>query len=1107
MVNKSASSTKSGPSTMSTRAPWRILLLNTKPRNPNYYMAFGILDGFRASQNVEDVVLATYGNAIDLAREHRSNLFVAWDGEEINLHLCAKLASLCGTSVLWLTDDPYEHGANVTISNSGIFDLVFTNDLGSLGGYRDLGRHLPFAANPELNDFPVSADGDMLYDVCFIGAAWPNRVRLLRSLLRDLDGLRFKVALHWNEHLPAIDLPLPESSYRYAVSPKEFSRIANRSRVTLGLHRFFATSHAGNPLATTPPPRIFEAALAGANQIFDGSLSEITRYFTPNKEISLFHSYAECVNLIRRGVTDSEFRRTLASNARQRALQDHLYKHRAAELLRQVSAIAPASANGAARPAIVSAARSSPAEPRKNRPRVLFVSHNVTAHGNYGGVEVYIDGMRRQLGAYYEILVYALDQTTANGYALFDEAGRQIEHALFNNRYQRTCISNAAKEEYFSEILNAFSIDLVHFHHLIGHPLTLPVIARAHGVATVATFQDFWAVCDSFNLLDDRNRYCDVSNRDKSICELCTERRIAAPMDMQMIRRGHMRRSLKAVDRLIFNTRSTLDIFAAIYPELHGAGNVSVLPLPLLDPSVPSSRDQSRSRLPISERAADDPIVVALIGNFTTQKGAESFVMAASGLRDAPILFKVYGRIEPHFADVLEALKLSNVEVPGPYSLSDIPRILREADMTCHLSIWPETYCIALSEAWAYRCIPVVTKLGALGERVVDGVNGFVVSPDDAHELAARFRWIASHRDVLDEMRKNIDPTLWVTEAAHAAVLKGWYDECLLRHDGPVPAGAHLPNSRYLSYFDCGYTRNEKTATSVERTDEDATSLTKLESTRNRRGTLQATVFKLSRGALPVVPGSLTFDDFLGERPRSFDAKRIGETIRLRGWALVNGNQVLKEPKLALRRRGEATYYCADVVVENRPDVARAFGNEQALASGFQTETPLTGIEPGTYDIYLTDETVSLAPAQPMQLLLESDVVDLPGTYASDVDAAFKIDDVNGSGKSPAGLKLRQTEAFAVRGWAFAHAAPHARPFISFDNVADGSRTVITTAAVHRPDVAEALNDERARHSGFIGAILAARLQRGLYRVSLVFQVGRSLQATRSFAEIEVLDK
>src|ERR1700694_2867467 len=115
---------------------YRVLVLDTKPRNPNHYLCLAICDALRHA-GVETVYVR-YDDAIRKAREHRCNVFLAFDGEEMHSDICRRLAALCDISVLWIADDPYE--APVNLAASELFDLVFTNDRDSVSRYGAKGR-------------------------------------------------------------------------------------------------------------------------------------------------------------------------------------------------------------------------------------------------------------------------------------------------------------------------------------------------------------------------------------------------------------------------------------------------------------------------------------------------------------------------------------------------------------------------------------------------------------------------------------------------------------------------------------------------------------------------------------------------------------------------------------------------------------------------------------------------------------------------------------------------------------------------------------------------------------------------------------------------------
>ena len=61
----------------------------------------------------------------------------------------------------------------------------------------------------------------------------------------------------------------------------------------------------------------------------------------------------------------------------------------------------------------------------------------------------------------------------------------------------------------------------------------------------------------------------------------------------------------------------------------------------------------------------------------------------------------------------------------GPYAPADLPRILASIDIGVIPSVFAETYSIVLSEYWQANKPAIVSNIGAMGDRIVDGVNGF----------------------------------------------------------------------------------------------------------------------------------------------------------------------------------------------------------------------------------------------------------------------------------------------------------------------------------------------------------------------------------------------
>jgi len=85
---------------------------------------------------------------------------------------------------------------------------------------------------------------------------------------------------------------------------------------------------------------------------------------------------------------------------------------------------------------------------------------------------------------------------------------------------------------------------------------------------------------------------------------------------------------------------------------------------------------------------------------------------------------------------------------------TDIPRILRSVDIIIHPSRL-EGVPIALLEAMACGKPVVATRVGGIPEIIEDGVNGFLVDPDDSDALASKVISLLSDRNKAQEISKN----------------------------------------------------------------------------------------------------------------------------------------------------------------------------------------------------------------------------------------------------------------------------------------------------------------------------------------------------------------
>ena len=214
----------------------------------------------------------------------------------------------------WFPDDPHE--IDVSLKISPAYDWFFTHDSSSLDRHRGSGAkayYLAFGCDPAYLTPPLLPNANGHAPLGFVGSRDPIRERAL-SDIRDL-GLET-----WGPGWPA-----------GAVYGRKFVVALAGAVVGINMHQQFGSADPDR-YGTGANMRVFELAAVGTPQLCDAK-ADIRRHFTPDREIVLYRSVAELRERARALLDDESLRRSLATRARERALREHTWAIRLAELL------------------------------------------------------------------------------------------------------------------------------------------------------------------------------------------------------------------------------------------------------------------------------------------------------------------------------------------------------------------------------------------------------------------------------------------------------------------------------------------------------------------------------------------------------------------------------------------------------------------------------------------------------------------------------------------------------------------------------------------------------------------------------------------------------
>ena len=126
----------------------------------------------------------------------------------------------------------------------------------------------------------------------------------------------------------------------------------------------------------------------------------------------------------------------------------------------------------------------------------------------------------------------------------------------------------------------------------------------------------------------------------------------------------------------------------------------------------------------------------AYIGSITPIKGIHLLIEAFSDLPPEHTL-NIYGAGYPgYLRDLARAARgRPNIFFHGKVEFDKIVDVYKENDIIVVPSLWYETYNYVLHEALLMNRAVIVSRIGAMPEKIVDGVNGYTFVPGDPRDL------------------------------------------------------------------------------------------------------------------------------------------------------------------------------------------------------------------------------------------------------------------------------------------------------------------------------------------------------------------------------------
>jgi len=271
-----------------------------------------------------------------------------------------------------------------------------------------------------------------------------------------------------------------------------------------------------------------------------------------------------------------------------------------------------------------------------------------------------------------------------------------------------------------SRWLDELDLDIVHIRHLGWHSLDLPEIAQRTGARVVCSFHDFYTLCPSLKLLDDKLTFCGgTCTAGEGLCkvELWPPNSVPALKNNWVHHwRKRMEKSLSFCDSFITTSHSARERISAAFPSLP-EDQFHVIP-----------HGRNFRRFETLRRAIDGigPTRILVPGNIDKAKGLELILALLELDRLGDFEFHILGNV--HKAALGDKLP-ARLFLHGQYNRADFARKVHAIGphFGVVFSIWDETYCHTLTEMWSVGLPVAVLDFPTLRSRVEDSGAGWVL--------------------------------------------------------------------------------------------------------------------------------------------------------------------------------------------------------------------------------------------------------------------------------------------------------------------------------------------------------------------------------------------
>lgn len=203
---------------------------------------------------------------------------------------------------------------------------------------------------------------------------------------------------------------------------------------------------------------------------------------------------------------------------------------------------------------------------KKNILYILHSDFKVGRNDNIGGTQFHVRDLKDGLMGTHNVFVLARNLETLCLTAYCD--GKEYDFSFYVGLADDILLdSNREIKKVLDSILEAFSIDLVHVHHISGLSLDIFTLAKEKGIPLVLTCHDFYYICPTIRLISEDGKECCESNPEQCRACLRSVTGLIETVDILAQWRARVRRIFDVCSKIVFPSESAKAQYSKVYPE------------------------------------------------------------------------------------------------------------------------------------------------------------------------------------------------------------------------------------------------------------------------------------------------------------------------------------------------------------------------------------------------------------------------------------------------------------------------------------------------------------------------------------------------------------